>query len=428
MQSTSRASPGPETPESSFEDEERYTACSRANSLSLAYAPGSPSSTPADDSLQNWRDHVQEMPFIPDPRPRTLTPLGFRDDELVDGAQKPAKPLALYQSSPWFKVPPNIRRDILRLAFGDRRVHMSLAYRRYYDRGSEGTKTIGEWWWFSCVCSRPMLPGQILAPATDEVGNLGPWTDNCKSGNSVRQKVGAIGWLLSCRQNYAEGIDVLYSTNAIIMTGQAMISHIAKLLLPQRLASMTSIEVRWPLLPEPPSKFGTVADSVFDDFIQLLPDSLDLDEISIILDILSPAQFPSLRKLCISFEKLEQWYDSSLSTVYESILQRLRFFVKARPKPLVECIFAFPEDFYGRITSSGLNGIASQPFSQVWDDLDGNLHMTRIPFRDSYPKPPFHLEKGQGVGFWIVKTHDRSTSINSPSWSPVSADWDSYSP
>ncbi|XEV07380.1 hypothetical protein FSHL1_012667 [Fusarium sambucinum] len=414
-------------PESPFEYEELYATCTRANSPSLAYAPRSPSPTSPDDSLQNWRDHVQRMPFIPDPRPRALTPSGFCEDELVDGNRKPAKPLALYQSSAWFKVPPNIRRDILRLAFGDRRVHMSLAYRRYHTAGPEDTRRVDEWWWFSCICNRPKL-SQILAPATDEADDLGPWTDNCKSIYSVRQKFGAFGWLLSCRQNYAEGIDVLYSTNTVVMSGEAMISHIPKLLLPQRLASMTFIEVRWPLLPEPPGKFETSPDFPFDDSPPPLPDSLDLDEISVVLDILSSTRFPSLRNICISFEKLGQWYDSSLSPVYESLLQRLRNFVKVRSKPLDECIFGFPEDFYGRITSSSLNGVASQPFSQVWDDLDGNLHTTRIPYRNSYPMPPFHLGKGQGVGFWIVKIHDPSTYIPSPSWSPASPDWDSPSP
>ncbi|KAG8668092.1 hypothetical protein FPOAC1_007460 [Fusarium poae] len=305
MESTSTAGPGTHIPDPPLEDEERFTTCSRANSLSLACAPGSPSSTPPDGSIQIWRDHVQEMPFLPDPRPRSLTPFGFCDNEPVDGAQGPVKLPALYQLSPWFKVPPNIRRDILRLAFGDRRLHMSLAYRHCYYRGSESTKTIDEWKWFSCVCSRPMLPVQILAPHADKAEDLGPWTDNCKSYDSVRQKVGVIGWLLSCRQNYAEGIDVLYSTNSIVMSGKAMIAHIPQLLLPQRLASMTSIEVRWPMMPEPPSKFETDADFLSDDSLPPLPDSLDLGDISLVLDTFSPTRFPSLRNLYISFEKLE---------------------------------------------------------------------------------------------------------------------------
>ncbi|KAL6914994.1 hypothetical protein FSST1_012754 [Fusarium sambucinum] len=384
-------------PESPFEYEELYATCTRANSPSLAYAPRSPSPTSPDDSLQNWRDHVQRMPFIPDPRPRALTPSGFCEDELVDGNRKPAKPLALYQSSAWFKVPPNIRRDILRLAFGDRRVHMSLAYRRYHTdhtAGPEDTRRVDEWWWFSCICNRPKL-SQILAPATDEADDLGP------------------NWALS--DDFSPVVRIMPKELTFCIQ-----------LIP--LASMTSIEVRWPLLPEPPDKFETSPDFPFDDSPPPLPDSLDLDEISVVLDILSSTRFPSLRNICISFEKLGQWYDSSLSPVYESLLQRLRNFIKVRSKPLDECIFGFPEDFYGRITSSSLNGVASQPFSHVWDDLDGNLHTTRIPYRDSYPRPPFHLGKGQGVGFWIVKIHDPSTYIPSPSWSPASPDWDSPSP
>jgi hypothetical protein len=63
------------------------------------------------------------MPFLTHPRARALTPTGFRDQI----AQEP-NPIALFQESMWFKLPPYIRRDILRLAFGDCRVHMSLSY------------------------------------------------------------------------------------------------------------------------------------------------------------------------------------------------------------------------------------------------------------------------------------------------------------
>ncbi|KAF5987631.1 hypothetical protein FCOIX_895 [Fusarium coicis] len=72
-----------------------------------------------------WESRVKELPLLPDPRPRALAPDPF---QISDTASKQA-PRPLYQeSASWFKVPPNIRRDILRLAFGDARLHMYMEY------------------------------------------------------------------------------------------------------------------------------------------------------------------------------------------------------------------------------------------------------------------------------------------------------------
>jgi hypothetical protein len=70
--------------------------------------------------------------------------------------------------------------------------------------------------------------------------------------------VGAMGWLLSCRQAYAEGIDVLYSTNTFFIEGDALLSNLVcpdpalgtsrHLILPERLGRITSLELRWRLV------------------------------------------------------------------------------------------------------------------------------------------------------------------------------------
>jgi hypothetical protein len=110
----------------------------------------------------------------------------------------------LYQTSPWFKVPPNIRRDILRLAFGDRRLHMSLFLERQYPlddiHESKDIQATMEWQWFGCICHQLVVPDQLPAPMTSGANHLGPWADTCKSGDPLRGYMGAMGWLLSCRQ------------------------------------------------------------------------------------------------------------------------------------------------------------------------------------------------------------------------------------
>ncbi|EKJ71397.1 hypothetical protein FPSE_08405 [Fusarium pseudograminearum CS3096] len=159
MQSSPTSSPGSRPPGPPLVDNEYFNLpalASREGSLSPPYAPNSPSPDIPDDFSKYWRDHVQEIPFLPDPRPRVLTPLGFRDDEPANG------PLALCQSSSWLKVPPNIRRDILRLAFGDRRLHIGLTYWSR-DRESKDTQTTAEWDWSGRISNRPELLGQLPA-------------------------------------------------------------------------------------------------------------------------------------------------------------------------------------------------------------------------------------------------------------------------
>jgi hypothetical protein len=143
------------------------------------------------------------MPFLAVPRPRALTPTGFRDQI----AQEP-NPKALFQESAWFKLPPYIRRDILRLAFGDRRVHMGLSYQSRYepDQNTEASdaEDSKSWQWFGSICHRPVLGNQPPAPMTCGGNDYGPWSDSCKSGDPFQGFIGITGWLLSCRQKYVQ--------------------------------------------------------------------------------------------------------------------------------------------------------------------------------------------------------------------------------
>ncbi|KAG5657655.1 hypothetical protein KAF25_007688, partial [Fusarium avenaceum] len=381
----------------------------------LPTLPIQPNPDPTDDSLPGWRHHVQEMPFLDNIRPRALTPSGFRDRI----AQQP-NPTALFQESAWFKLPPCIRRDILRLAFGDRRVHMGLSYQSRYER-DENTEALDvkdnkSWHWFGSVCQRPVLENQPPMPMTCGGNHYGPWSDSCKSGDHRQGFIGMTGWLLSCRQNYAETIDAFYSTNTIAMSGEAMISHIPQLLLPQRLSAITSLEMRWPLQNVPVLN----ADKKSDQF--RLDSHLDIDQFSLVLDILAHKQFPNLQRLYISFEKLNTRRDFSRPSKHTLVAQRLREFVRNRPG-LRECAFALPEALFRHITGMDNN---RESFSQVWDSLDGSLHMICMPFENSYPGPPFHLEEREQVGFWLLEGSENDYDI--PSSPLMYSSPTSYSP
>ncbi|KAG9258057.1 uncharacterized protein F5Z01DRAFT_315994 [Emericellopsis atlantica] len=56
-------------------------------------------------------------------------------------------------------------------------------------------------------------------------------------------RIGAMDWLLSCRQAYEEGIHILYGTNTFFLSSDFLLAHLADYILPQRLAQMTSFEV-----------------------------------------------------------------------------------------------------------------------------------------------------------------------------------------
>ncbi|KFY44973.1 hypothetical protein V494_01226 [Pseudogymnoascus sp. VKM F-4513 (FW-928)] len=181
----------------------------------------------------------------------------------------------------FYRVPFEIRRQILMLAFGDQTVHMDLQYRypfnladdqssymRLHARiqsslGSRGPELIeGErrgWRWFSCKCHR--FPPDTARLSLGRRRNY-PWShfrdphiDNCLQGMGrcdewpgewpVKCQIGIMGWLLSCKQAYLEGIDVLYKTNTIHIASPILMRSIHDIIPWQRLEDMVSLELVW---------------------------------------------------------------------------------------------------------------------------------------------------------------------------------------
>lgn len=200
------------------------------------------------------------------------------------------------------------------------------------------------------------------------------------------------------------------------MSGEAMISHIPQLLLPQRLSVITSLEIRWPLQNVRVPNTDKKADQCH------LDSHLDIDQFSLVLDILAHEQFPNLQRLYISFEKLNPRRDFPRPSKHVLVAQKLREFVRNRPG-LRECAFALPEALFKHITGMDDN---RESFSQVWDSLDGSLHMICMPFENSYPGPPFHLEVREQAGFWLLEGSENDYDI--PSSPMMYSSPTSYSP
>lgn len=184
------------------------------------YAPNHP-----PGGGRSWRA-LDQLPRLPRYRPRELTPPGLRGTDSSNEG-----PTALFQQSLYFKLPPNIRRDILRLAFGDRPLHVNLSFshpdtvpialkhRNHCGIDSKESLTRSErerivdankpksWRWWSSTCHR--LPPNAPVEAMTRGGPDGPWDDNCRNGQAEyclewRDEkmpslchIGIMGWLLS---------------------------------------------------------------------------------------------------------------------------------------------------------------------------------------------------------------------------------------
>ena len=154
------------------------------------------------------------MPCLPTPRPGALTPTTSKEDLT-----------SLSQISPIFsKLPTEIRRQILVIAFGDRTLHMDLTLlpalksaesERFKGRcnlhtayaiTSCGSKDRSLSWQYRGYQCQRTLPTEYhtvvqfeeyeIAPADDECSRR----THCYDDNSRPCEIGAMGWLLACRQ------------------------------------------------------------------------------------------------------------------------------------------------------------------------------------------------------------------------------------
>ncbi|KAF5723900.1 hypothetical protein FMUND_1344 [Fusarium mundagurra] len=168
------------------------------------------------------------------------------------------------------RLPTEIRFRILRLAFGDRTVHYGtippdqcFVYPglSVVDWTKNSKK---DWRWQSSVCHRlppsgtidSRGPGYDPQPSDDECvygwnGRNGfhPQCEHWPGEGPKKCAIGAMGWLLSCKQAYREGIDVLYATNTFHTASRAMLLNMHDFFQPQRLDAITSVEIVWDFTP-----------------------------------------------------------------------------------------------------------------------------------------------------------------------------------
>lgn len=154
------------------------------------------------------------MPCLPTPRPSALTPTPSTQDLS-----------SVSQITPIFsKLPTEIRRQTLVIAFGDHTLHMDLTllptlapadFERFkgrcnlhtaYETQCYGSKDQSlSWQWRGYQCNRG-LPAEYYTLVQFEEFEIAPADDECSRRTHCYENrinmcwVGAMGWLLACRQ------------------------------------------------------------------------------------------------------------------------------------------------------------------------------------------------------------------------------------
>ncbi|CAJ0549643.1 Ff.00g032560.m01.CDS01 [Fusarium sp. VM40] len=105
--------------------------------------------------------------------------------------------------------------------------------------------------------------------------------------------VGVMGWLLSCRQAYQEGINILYASNTFHTSSKRMILRMPALIQQRRLDTITSFEIVWETAP------WLIVSAVQDD--RGAPPLSDLASFELFMDII-PDLFPNIKKLHIAIQ------------------------------------------------------------------------------------------------------------------------------
>lgn len=199
-----------------------------------------------------------------------------------------------------------------------------------------------------------------------------------------------------------------------------MLTYIPHLILPQRLQTITLVEISWQL------KACYVEDEL---------DKADLDEnhLNINLELLSKLQFLALRCLYLSLEDSDQasFAIHAEDEYIEAILKHLDPFVQ-RMYYLDECALALQDLFFELIYDDAAfvlsqddgSGSCLKSFRQIWRCPDGNITVVQLLYVDSYLALPYQLlqVETQPTGYWIVEESNREVSIDSVRGSCVPED------
>ena len=313
---------------------------------------------------------ANQLPFLPAPR-RSVT-----------SASSDIPPCRFFQ------LPYDIRSTILCMAFGDRTLHMDIINNE------------GPWQWRGAVCHRngSRLPSMRYAW-------LGPWNDPCldwvykhKEKFQEGYNVGIMGFLLSCRQAYTEGIDVLYSTNCIHMQSEPLLLQLPRLIPPNRLASITSLEM----------VITTHGIEQVDS-----ESSFSMDHLKPILHNIT-THCHNLRSLCLSFLMSSHKHnilDSPTLLVVDGFYRCMR--LRNMRVELPRVIYWKSAHSKSMDNHHPREAPTKGPFERsLWRSLDGEEPRVQSRSIERYPYPPLRLpvsdgdESVESAGYWLAEGYE----------------------
>ncbi|KAH8899031.1 hypothetical protein GQ53DRAFT_363223 [Thozetella sp. PMI_491] len=340
-------------------------------------------------------------------RSRPLTP-SSSDPDLVAATAAATAGSAFFQ-----RLPPEIRRKVLVVAFGGRALHMSLEFghprqlirtfdgnqwqtTRYMNPGEKWSPQElhpdpGEsqaWQWRGCRCMNQLqmtgvyhqgcIPG--MARCWQHEADV-PWY----------HQIGAMGWLLACRQAYMEGIEVLYGANAIRIsnTRSVMSHHLETLLSPIRRSMITSIELGWNIRDLTGPGDASVHAMGRPEFLALLeavPKALP-NLRTIYMDIYGRL-FPGLR-----LEERPPLYDKSLFNSIDDMVRKL-------PERFQELTISVPFTvFQKRLARAGKEGAKIERIgftTRFWRPLPAVDNQSQVAAPSA--------GGGHGIeGYWVIE-------------------------
>jgi hypothetical protein len=234
---------------------------------------------------------------------------------------------------------------------------------------------------------------------------IGPWNDPCldwaynhKGKSREDYNFGIMGFLLSCRQAYTEGIDVLYSTNCIHIQSEPLLLQLPRLIPLNRIASIASLELVI-------TTHGIEqADS---------ESSFSMDHLkSILQNIITHCH--SLRSLCLSFLITTHKHNILNSTILPVVdafycsmklrnmrveLPRVAYWELADPKSM--------DNHHPR------EALTKGPFEKsLWRSLDGEESRVQNRSIERYPYPPLRLpmsdeeDSVESAGYWLAEGYE----------------------
>ncbi|KAK2867987.1 hypothetical protein FQN49_003277 [Arthroderma sp. PD_2] len=228
-----------------------------------------------------------------------------------------------------------------------------------------------------------------------------------------RCNIGAMGWLLTCRQAYIEGIQVLYTETRLCIQGTYLLRRLPDLLLPQRCSAIRSVELYWNIHPwrdHPASR------SVHPPYRgrPRFPPGSDMEGFISLLKAL-PAILPNLVRLYLSlqgdlyqpeiqkYQYIHQVYEV-IANCGEKLLQHVDQMV-ANLHRLVDCRIALTSSYY-RTLKAKEKGIDP-------DSMEGKGYSTPLDLFSMVRAPMWRdlpiqnkLQRSEGThvinGYWVI--------------------------